>query len=53
MLYYQTIEIGASIDNIGNHPWYKWTISAPGIIINNPEFTLMKTYIKLVTKTNL
>ena len=30
--------------------WHKWTISAPGIIINNPESTLMRTYIKLVTK---
>ena len=30
--------------------WHKWTISAPGIIINNPKFTLMRTYIKHVIK---
>ena len=30
--------------------WHKWTISVPLIIINNPEYTLMRAYMKLVTK---
>ena len=30
--------------------WHKWTISAPGIIINNPESILMRTSKKLVTE---
>ena len=29
---------------------HKWTISAPGITINNPEATLLRTSINLVTK---